>query len=332
LQNVVLETDQNSVTQVVYTLEPKTYGNLISQIRSGTVYYGLFDALGSTDRLTDSSATVTDAYVYSASGIIQASTGTTTMVFKFAGQEGYYYDLDLSRYYLRARYYDPITMRFLSKDPIKSLGRPAQVAVSVIGSLAQSTMQIEGLDKGSTVKGGNLYTYALNNPVNRIDPSGLFCRIRVHISRRFGFGHYGLSITDSRGQYELDAAPDQGVCSPSVPAACGCSNLYFYHTPGYNEDLTNLVWDEPDSTCLCLWNYAASWNNGAAITYDPTCANSNWGMKCMLDHCGLAIAWGWFSTPIGWNCQKCAGWVSQRNPRTGTSYCLCTKWVPKECP
>ena len=57
---------------------------------------------------------------------------------------GYYEDKDLATYYLRARIYDPLTGRFLSPDPV-------------------------GLDN----RGIGLYLYALNNPVNSIDPSGL---------------------------------------------------------------------------------------------------------------------------------------------------------------
>src|SRR3989304_1368236 len=49
-------------------------------------------------------------------------------------------DADSGMYYLRARYYDPSIGRFLSQDPLP---------------------------------GGNLYAYVGNNPVNRIDPTGL---------------------------------------------------------------------------------------------------------------------------------------------------------------
>jgi len=57
-------------------------------------------------------------------------------------------DPESSLYYLRARYYDPLIGRFISKDPVK-------------GSLTLPQSQ-------------NPYAYAGNNPVNRSDPSGKF--------------------------------------------------------------------------------------------------------------------------------------------------------------
>ena len=53
-QNILLETNGSNVIQVVYTLEPMLYGNLISQSRSGGDSFYLFDALGSTRQLANS--------------------------------------------------------------------------------------------------------------------------------------------------------------------------------------------------------------------------------------------------------------------------------------
>ena len=48
-QNILLETNASNIIQVVYTLEPLLYGNLISQMRSGTASFYLFDGLGFDD-------------------------------------------------------------------------------------------------------------------------------------------------------------------------------------------------------------------------------------------------------------------------------------------
>ena len=58
--------------------------------------------------------------------------------------------------YLRARYYDPVTGRFLSKDPVRG-----------IAALPQSL---------------NPYTYAINNPVRYTDPSGEFIDVALDIA------------------------------------------------------------------------------------------------------------------------------------------------------
>jgi RHS repeat-associated protein len=142
-ENIVVETDQNDATQVVYTLEPAQYGNLVSQLRGSATTYAHFDGLGSTDRLTDAAANVTDSYTYFAFGAIKASTGSTTNPFRYVGGSGYYYDTDAVEYYIRARQYDPARARFLARD-----------------SLGFENRQI------------NLYHYANNSPMNLTDPSG----------------------------------------------------------------------------------------------------------------------------------------------------------------
>ena len=61
---------------------------------------------------------------------------------------GYYYDVETGWYYLNSRYYDPATGRFINADGYASTG--------------------QGL------LGANMFAYCLNNPVNRVDPSGCF--------------------------------------------------------------------------------------------------------------------------------------------------------------
>ena len=131
---------------MVYTLEPMLYGNLISQRRSGTTSFYLFDGLDSTTQLTSSTGSVTDSYLYDSFGDILL-TGTTTNWFRYVGQLGYYYDTDLAGCFLRARYYSSTIGRLLSRDPVDVPGT------------------------------SNWYTYVENNPVRSNDPSGLQARM-----------------------------------------------------------------------------------------------------------------------------------------------------------
>jgi len=86
---------------------------------------------------------VTDTYDYDAWGNTVNSTGSTSNVYLYRGEQ---YDADLGLYYLTARYLNPLTGRFLSRDP--DSGRIAIPAT---------------LHK---------YLYAGGDPVNRWDPSG----------------------------------------------------------------------------------------------------------------------------------------------------------------
>jgi len=116
-------------------------GNLISQRRSGSTYYHLYDQLGSTRKLLDSSQATTDSYSYYAFGEVRSSSGSTTNPFKFVGRLGYYDDPTTPFQYLRARYYGSTYGRFLTQD--------------------------------SAARGPREYTYVEGNPIVSRDASGL---------------------------------------------------------------------------------------------------------------------------------------------------------------
>jgi RHS repeat-associated protein len=140
-QNVLLETDYAEQTQAVYTYRRQTCGDLISQRRATVSSFHHFDALGSTTELTSASGTVTGTDRYYAFGETLASTGGTDDPFWFVGRLGYYNEPDLNLQYLRARWYQPSTARFTSRDPRRS----------------------HGLSD---------YVYAANRPAVLVDPSG----------------------------------------------------------------------------------------------------------------------------------------------------------------
>ncbi len=142
-QDVLLETDVSNNTQVTYTQTPDIYGDMVSQRRSDTTSFYHHDALGSTLALTDANENITDTYRYHAFGKSLTSTGNTVNNLRFVGNLGYYNESALALQYLRARYYQPSTGRFISRDPVRTVASP--------------------------------YPYSANDPVNMVDPSGEKC-------------------------------------------------------------------------------------------------------------------------------------------------------------
>jgi RHS repeat-associated protein len=90
------------------------YGaGLVSQKQSGNWFYYLADGLGSTMAVVNASGTVQDSYTYDVYGT-PTKTGSLANEFDFAGQQTDGTGLQ----YLRARYYDPATGTFLSREPM----------------------------------------------------------------------------------------------------------------------------------------------------------------------------------------------------------------------
>jgi RHS repeat-associated protein len=75
-------------------------------------FYG-YDGAGSVRQLTNSAGTVTDTYEYDAFGNEVNHTGTTPNNYLYRGEQ---YDSGLRLVYLRARNYNPLTGRFVTRD------------------------------------------------------------------------------------------------------------------------------------------------------------------------------------------------------------------------
>ncbi len=110
--------------------------------------------------LTGSAGTAEATMTYDAYGNLTGHTGTATTPLDYDGQ---YTSSDTGLIYMRARVYDPTTAQSLTVDPL------------VIVTLAP-------------------YAYAEDNPVNRIDPSGLSSQICVGASASFGIFTVGGEV------------------------------------------------------------------------------------------------------------------------------------------
>jgi RHS repeat-associated protein len=194
--NIVLEvyTDgTGSVTKTWYTQGPGTDEHLALE-RSGSFYYYHADGLGSIVDITDANRNVVQSYGYDSFGMAKPSTSFINN-YTYTGRE---FDKETGLYYYRARYYDPMEGRFISKDPIGF--------------------------KGGDV---NIYAYVGNNVINKTDPMGL----QASSSQSCNYGRYvnceGLDfISKYICKKAADSACKRGgliVCCEAEKTGClGC--------------------------------------------------------------------------------------------------------------
>lgn len=119
----------------------------------GDAHYLHADVRGDVRVVTDAAGAVTDSFAYSVDGEVTAREGTTPIS---VGWNGKYSDPDTGLVWLRARWYDPVSARFVSADPWH--GDPS-VPVSL-----------------------NRYLYANADPVNNVDPTGLYTLVEQQVS------------------------------------------------------------------------------------------------------------------------------------------------------
>jgi RHS repeat-associated protein len=136
----------------------------LAMLRSSTTSYYEQDGLGSVSSLSNAAGALAQTYTYDSFGNQTASSGSLTNFFRYTARE---FDTETSLYYLRTRYYDPSTARFVSEDSIRFSG---------------------GID---------FYAYAENRPLYFIDPLGT-CpepnRRKVCAENYYGIGTVGTRL------------------------------------------------------------------------------------------------------------------------------------------
>ena len=122
-------------------------GEQLVTTNGNTPYYYAQDHLGSVRDLVNASGQVLASYDYDPYGQPTRSTtnGSTRADYRYAGL---FYHAQSGLYLTHYRVYDPVTARWLSRDPIGEMG------------------------------GVNLYAYAYDNPVGLVDPLGLSPQFR----------------------------------------------------------------------------------------------------------------------------------------------------------
>jgi RHS repeat-associated protein len=138
---IILELTSDGITtsKSFYTHGQGTDEHLALE-RNGQYLYFHADGLGSITAITDASRAVVQAYGYDSFGMVTPTTGFENS-YTYTGRE---WDKETGLYYYRARYYDPMEGRFISRDPIGFAGGDV-----------------------------NLFAYVQNNPIRFRDPQGL---------------------------------------------------------------------------------------------------------------------------------------------------------------
>jgi len=120
------------------------------------VRWYLYDGLGSVLGELDATGYITASRKLDVYGAVRSSAGTSTSRHKFVGGLGHPSEDESGYIYMRARYYDPMTGRFVSEDPDKD--------------------------------GANWFAYARSNPVNQVDITGRNALDLIWLALTAGYG------------------------------------------------------------------------------------------------------------------------------------------------
>jgi len=157
--------------EYTYGLQRISQYQVIGNLWTPSFY--VYDGAGSVRQLANAAGAVTDTYEYDAFGVTLSHTGTMPNNYMYRGEQ---YDPDLGLYY-RARYYNSLTGRFLSRDP--EAGKP--------------------IDPKTLHK----YLYAGGDPVNAQDPSGRASIIEwILLNKKW---ITGVVVAGVLGRYILEA-------------------------------------------------------------------------------------------------------------------------------
>ena len=150
--------------EFVYDDGNQPFAMIYNDGSTSTLYYYVLNAQGDVSAILDSSGKLAASYDYDAWGncTVYDSSDAAIGDLNPLRYRGYYYDAETGFYYLQSRYYDFANCRFINADAY---------ATTNAGSFLSC----------------NMFAYCENNPINRVDPDGVFWReLGAKISKTWG--------------------------------------------------------------------------------------------------------------------------------------------------
>lgn len=167
MSHVLCETDDMGTITAYYIHGP----TIVARIDDSDVpHYYHTNNIGNVVALTAENEQITDRYGYTPFGLLRAEEGTTDNPFTYVGGLGVMAEAD-GLYFMRARFYDPDTGRFLGKDPVE-------------GALTDP-------------RGLHRYMYGLNSPVVLTDASGEIIPLVIVAAVLWGSTGGGASVANT---------------------------------------------------------------------------------------------------------------------------------------
>ncbi|HWS22203.1 MAG TPA: RHS repeat-associated core domain-containing protein, partial [Methanoregula sp.] len=188
--DLLAETDETGKVIACYVY---CQGRLLAMISGGKTYFYHADTCGHIHSLTDEHGDVSASYIYDPFGnlIGQSEPRAHNQPFTYCGLYGVMREGG-GLYFMKRRYYDAVTGRFIQKDPI-----------GIIGGL-------------------NVYTYAGNNPVTYTDPEGLIAPFIAAGLILFGWAGASLAMSHNRSYTTINnvlGGASEYISAPHAPGA-----------------------------------------------------------------------------------------------------------------
>lgn len=210
---IILETDGSNAK-----IAQNIYGtNLISRNVGNSSLYYLYNGHGDVTSLKTTDGITAVQYYYDAFGTITEETAAVNNPFRYAGYE---YDDETELYYLKSRFYNSMTARFMQEDTYRG--------------------------KTNDPLSLNLYTYCHNNPVIYDDPSGhgLLTTIAIVVGAIVGSAKKNhKNSSSSSGSSGNTGTSQTSTTSGDTSSSSNSNGIVVNHSDSYNSlvHFTNVI-------------------------------------------------------------------------------------------